>query len=87
MKSTRAAVSRPKVGNPALEIVQPAMDDQSWSIARFELTEKKDKILSLRLSKKLLDQLKKKAKSNGLDTQKLVRMILENSVRKLTGSF
>lgn len=41
-----------------------------------------DKVLSVRLSYKLLVELKKQAKARGLDTQKFVRIILESTVRK-----
>ncbi len=53
-----------------------------WQIAKFELREKKDKVLSLRLSEKLLIELKKQAKALGINTQKFIRIVLENSVRK-----
>lgn len=56
-----------------------------WQSVSFELTEKKDKVLSIRLSDKLLTELKKQAKKAGLDTQKFVRIILESSLRKKTG--
>lgn len=48
---------------------------------RYEVREKKDKVLSVRLSEKLLNDLKKKAKKHSLNTQKLVRLILENSIK------
>lgn len=56
-----------------------------WKIAKFELQEKKDKVLNLRLSDKLLSEIKKQAKKSGLDTQKFVRLILENALRKKAG--
>nr|BFD69146.1 hypothetical protein HAGR004_41680 [Bdellovibrio sp. HAGR004] len=48
---------------------------------RYEVREKKDKVLSVRLSEKLLNELKKKSKRHSLNTQKLVRLILENYIR------
>lgn len=48
---------------------------------RYEVREKKDRVLSVRLSEKLLNELKKKAKKQSLNTQKLVRLILESSIR------
>ena len=57
----------------------------SWQIAKYELRERKDKVLSLRLSDKLLRELKKQAKAMGLDTQKFVRIVLESSLRKKAG--
>lgn len=57
----------------------------NWQVAKFELREKKDKVLSLRLSDKLLGEIKKQAKVMGLDTQKFIRIVLENSVRKKAG--
>jgi predicted DNA binding CopG/RHH family protein len=72
-----------------LEIDEPLAGDLSdfilegnWQVAQFELREKKDKVLSLRLSNKLLIELKKHAKAMGLDTQKFIRIILENTIRK-----
>ncbi|HEY8269552.1 MAG TPA: CopG family antitoxin [Pseudobdellovibrionaceae bacterium] len=56
--------------------------ESGWQFAKFELREKKDKVLSLRLSDRLLTELKKQAKAMGLDTQKFVRIILESTVRK-----
>lgn len=56
-----------------------------WHSAKFELREKKDKVLSLRISDKLLSELKKKAKAIGLDTQKFIRIVLESSIRKKAG--
>ena len=57
----------------------------NWHVAQFELTEKKDKVISLRLSGKLLSELKKQAKALGIDTQKYIRISLESSVRKKAG--
>ena len=54
----------------------------NWQIAQFELSEKKDKVISLRLSEKLLKELKKQAAALGLDTQKFIRISLESVVRK-----
>ena len=56
-----------------------------WQIAQFELREKKDRVLSLRLSQRLLTELKKRAEAMGLDTQKFVRIVLENNIRKKAG--
>lgn len=69
--------------------VDPLADDLSnfihegnWEAIQFELIEKKDKVFSLRLSEKLLTELKKNAQAKGLDTQKFIRLILQNSLRK-----
>lgn len=56
-----------------------------WQSVQFELKEKKDKVVSLRLSEKLLNELKKQAKAMGLDTQKFIRISLESIVRKRAG--
>ncbi len=57
----------------------------SWQSIKFELREKKDKVLSARLSEKLLTELKKQAYKAGLDTQKFARIILESTIRKKAG--
>ncbi|NDC23406.1 MAG: hypothetical protein EBZ49_04675 [Proteobacteria bacterium] len=56
-----------------------------WQAVQFELKEKKDKVVSLRLSEKLFNELKKQAKAMGLDTQKFIRISLESIIRKKAG--
>ena len=71
-----------KIDDPLAGDLTDFILDGEWQVAKFELREKKDKVLSLRLSNKLLTELKKQAKAMGLDTQKFVRIILENTIRK-----
>lgn len=50
-----------------------------WKTVRFEL-EPKDKTITIRLSDRLLQGLKRKAKASGLDYQKFIRLALEQFV-------
>lgn len=61
------------------------ISDGGWQSLQFELKEKKNKVVSLRLSEKLLNELKKQAKEMGLDTQKFIRISLESIIRKKAG--
>ncbi len=56
-----------------------------WQAVQFELSEKKDKVLTIRMSDKLLSALKSQAQKAGLDTQKFVRIVLESSIKKKVG--
>lgn len=51
-------------------------DVDVWHKARFEF-KPKNKTITLRLNEELLEALKKKADSMGLDYQKLIRLALE----------
>lgn len=53
-----------------------------WYRAKFEFTKKKNKTITIRLSEELLKGLKGWANDLGVDYQKLIRIILENSLRK-----
>ena len=55
------------------------IENSSWKKVKFELLPK-NKLISLRISEELLKQLKKKAKENHIDYQKLIRLILEQSI-------
>lgn len=70
------------INDPLSGDLSDFIHEGGWEFAKYELREKKDKVLSLRLSDKLLTELKKQAKAMGLDTQKFVRIILESTVRK-----
>lgn len=56
-----------------------------WKAVKFELREKKDKVLSVRLSEKLLKEIKKQAEQSGLGVQKYVRILIESTIRKKAG--
>ncbi len=56
-----------------------------WGAVKFELREKKDKVLSVRLSEKLLNEIKKQAEQSGLGIQKYVRILIESSIGKKAG--
>lgn len=56
-----------------------------WQSVKFELREKKDKVLSVRLSEKLLKEIKKQAEQSGLGVQKYVRILIESTIRKKAG--
>ena len=55
------------------------VENTNWKKVKFELLPK-NKLISLRLSEELLNQLKKKANENNIDYQKLIRLILEQSL-------
>jgi len=65
--------------------IAEGIKEGSWQVTQYELRERKDKVVSLRLSEKLLNELKKQAKAMGLDTQKFIRISLESIVRRKTG--
>ena len=50
-----------------------------WKAVRFEL-EPKNKTITIRLSERLLQALKKRAHASGLDYQKFIRLALERFV-------
>jgi len=80
-KSEAEMLDDPLTGDLS-DFILEGIKEGSWQVAKHELREKKDKVLSLRLSDKLLHELKKQAKEVGLDMQKFVRIILENSIRR-----
>lgn len=55
---------------------------ENWAFIKYELKEKKDKVLSIRLSEKLLDKIKSESKKSGLGVQKYLRILIESSIRK-----
>lgn len=56
-----------------------------WQVVKFELKEKKDKVLSLRLSEKLLKEIRKQAEKSGLGVQKYLRILIESNIKKKAG--
>jgi predicted DNA binding CopG/RHH family protein len=58
------------------------ISDGNWQNVQFELREKKDKVLSVRLSEKLLKEIKKQAEQSGLGVQKYIRILIESTIRK-----
>ena len=85
----KTKLKKSKKTKPKYDEVDPLAGDLSdfiqeggWFPVQFELREKKDKVLSVRLSEKLLNEIKTQAKASGLDTQKFVRIILETSLHK-----
>ncbi len=61
------------------------ISEGGWQTFKFELREKKNKVLSVRLSEKLLNEIKKQAELSGLGVQKYVRILIESTVRKKVG--
>jgi predicted DNA binding CopG/RHH family protein len=81
-----------KINDLVSEIDDPLAGDLSdfiaeggWQSVKFELREKKDKVLSVRLSEKLLKELKKQAEQSGLGVQKYIRILIESNIRKKAG--
>ncbi len=58
------------------------MLEGGWQRVSFEFTKKKNKTITIRLSEDLLRGMKGWAKELGVDYQKLIRIILENSLRR-----
>lgn len=67
------------------DFILDGIREGSWQVAKFELKEAKNKVISLRLSEKLLSQVKKRAETLGIDTGKFIRLVLENTIRKKVG--
>jgi predicted DNA binding CopG/RHH family protein len=84
-KSSKKTAKIDDIDDPLAGDLSDFITEGGWQSVRFELREKKDKVLSVRLSEKLLTELKKQARKAGLDTQKFVRIILESSIRKKAG--
>lgn len=55
-----------------------------WHRAKFEFSKPKKKVITLRVSEDLLNEVKKQAKTMGLGYQCLIRLTLENSLLKRT---
>lgn len=84
-KSSKPSKKNKETDDPLAGDLSHFIREGNWHAAQFELTEKKDKVISLRLSEKLLRELKKQAASMGIDTQKFIRMALESTIRKKAG--
>ncbi|HND85704.1 MAG TPA: CopG family antitoxin [Pseudobdellovibrionaceae bacterium] len=74
-----------EIDDPLAGDLSSFISDGGWQAVQFELKEKKDKVVSLRMSEKLFNELKKQAKAMGLDTQKFIRISLESIIRKKAG--
>lgn len=85
LKNSKKTTKIDDLDDPLAGDLSDFIAEGGWQAVRFELREKKDKVLSVRLSEKLLTELKKQAKKAGLDTQKFVRIILESTIRKKAG--
>jgi predicted DNA binding CopG/RHH family protein len=85
LKNSKKTTKIDDLDDPLAGDLSEFIAEGGWQAVRFELREKKDKVLSVRLSEKLLTELKKQAKKAGLDTQKFVRIILESTIRKKAG--
>jgi predicted DNA binding CopG/RHH family protein len=83
-RATVNLIDEPLAGDMS-DFILEGIESSSWQVAKFELRDKKDKVFSLRLSEKLLTELKRQAKKAGLDTQKFIRIILESSIRRKAG--
>lgn len=82
LKKDKADFADDPLARDLSDFILEGIKEGSWQTAQFELREKKDKVISLRLSEKLLSEIKRQAESVGLDTQKFIRIALENVVRK-----
>jgi predicted DNA binding CopG/RHH family protein len=87
MKKSKKNYSKNKQANDPLagdlsDFIREGIRAGDWKVAQFELKEPKNKVISLRLSEKLLGQVKKQAEALGIDTQKFIRIALESTIRK-----
>ncbi len=57
-------------------------DPNHWRLASFELSKPKDTSITMRMSSELLEKVKDRAQKMGVDYQKLIRLTLEQLVRK-----
>ncbi len=85
LKNSKKMAKANDIDDPLAGDLSDFIAEGGWQSVKFELREKKDKVLSVRLSEKLLTELKKQAHKAGLDTQKFVRIILESTIRKKAG--
>jgi predicted DNA binding CopG/RHH family protein len=84
MKKSKKALSKTSSANddPLAGDLSDLMLNADWQSAKFELTKPKKKTITLRISEELLNELKKRADKLGLDYQRLIRITLENSLRR-----
>lgn len=89
MKSKKNSGKRPPDGpnddplnGDLSDFMQEGIRNNSWQVVQFEFTEKKDTTIALRLSKKLLTEVKTQAGQMGIETQKFIRLALENAILK-----
>ena len=80
LKKTNKVVDDPLAGD-----LSDFIAEGSWQAVKFELRERKDKVLSVRLSENLLNEIKRQAMLSGLGVQKYVRILIESTLRKKTG--
>lgn len=73
------------IDDPLAGDLSDYISEGGWRAVKFELREKKDKVLSVRLSEKLLNEIKKQAEQSGLGVQKYVRILIESTIRKKAG--
>lgn len=64
------------------EFMLQGLREGKWRRVHFELTKKKNKTVTMRMSDDLLSGIKAWAADLGLTYQKLIRVILESSLRK-----
>ncbi len=73
------------IDDPLATELSDFIADGGWQNVKFELKEKKDKVLSVRLSEKLLNEIKKQAQLSGLGVQKYVRILIESTIKRKAG--
>ncbi len=83
MKKSKKITSKNEFdGDPLGGDLSELMLNADWRSTHFELTKPKKKTITLRISEELLSELKRRADKLGLDYQRLIRITLENSLRK-----
>ena len=83
--SKKTAHKGDDIDDPLAGDLSEFITEGGWQAVKFELREKKDKVLSVRLSEKLLKEIKKQAEQSGLGVQKYVRILIESTIRKKAG--
>lgn len=82
MKASKTVLQKKTDVDPLSGDLSQMMLDHDWRVAKFELTKPKKKTITLRISEELLGELKKQARKLGLDYQRFIRIMLENSLLK-----
>ena len=77
----RSKKRTPKEIDPLARDLSELLEKGNWFKVRFEL-EPKSKSITMRLSEKLLEAIKARAETKGIDYQKWIREALEEALAK-----
>lgn len=82
ISSSRKKIKRDDFVDPLDSDLSQFIEGAGWQPVRFELKEKKDRVVSLRMSDRLFNAIRGQARAMGLDTQKFIRLSLESVTRE-----